>query len=189
MNNIFYNKVPMMPKTQRITVVVLIICWIYIPSKSPAVDLKVLGLRGGISDNRNDEDFRQFEGFAVWSLPWVWQFASDWRIGTFLEVNAGLLHGGGESAFVGSAGPGINITGFGDKIDIPMGVNATIISDHTFGDEDFGGPFQFTSHIGLDYYFTRHFMMGYRLQHMSNAGIYSPNPGVNIHMLAVGYRF
>jgi hypothetical protein len=70
-----------------------------------------------------------------------------------------------------------------------MGVNATIISDHTFGDEDFGGPFQFTSHIGLDYYFTRHFMMGYRLQHMSNAGIYSPNPGVNIHMLAVGYRF
>ena len=43
--------------------------------------------------------------------------------------------------------------------------------------------------IGLNYNFSRHFMMGYRLQHMSNAGIYTPNPGVNIHMLAIGYQW
>jgi hypothetical protein len=179
----------MFPKTLRLTAVILMICWIYVPSTGSAVDLKTFGLRAGISDGRNDENFQQVEAFLTWSLSREWQLAADWRFGPFLETTAGLLHGGDESAFVGSAGPGITFSGFEDKIDIPLGVNATIISDHTFGDVDLGGHIQFTSHIGLNFNFTRHFMLGYRLQHMSNAGITKPNPGVNTHMLAIGYRF
>jgi hypothetical protein len=179
----------MVSKISRIAAVALMIFWIYFPAPGLALDLKSFGIRGGISDGRNDEDFQQYETFLSWNLPWAWHFASEWRIGTFLEANAGFLHGGGETAFVGSLGPGINIRGFRDKIDIPLGVNPTVVSDHTFGDVDFGGSFQFTSHIGLNFNFTQHFMMGYRLQHMSNAGFYSPNPGVNIHMVGIGYRF
>ena len=179
----------MLRKHFRIVLIIVLITWTSGSPSCPAADRKVIGLRAGISDGRNHKDFQQYEGFVTFSFPWVWQFASTWRLEGFLEANAGVLRGGAESAFVGSAGPGIKFSGFGEKIDIPLGVNATYISDHTFGDDNFGGPIQFTSHIGLNYNFSRHFMMGYRLQHMSNAGIYSPNPGVNIHMLAIGYHW
>ena len=165
------------------------IVWINIPSGTLAFDLKVLGVRGGVSDHRNQETFYQYEAFLTAKLPWAWQIASRWRLGTLLEANVGVLRGDGESAFVGSAGPGISISGLGDRIDIPMGINLTVISKDNFGDDDFGGPIQFTSHIGLNLNLTRRIMIGYRLQHMSNAGLYSSNPGINIHMLGIGYRF
>ncbi len=52
-----------------------------------------------------------------------------------------------------------------------------------------GGPINFTSHIGLNLNFARHFSIGYRLQHMSNGVIYDENPGLNLHMIEIGYRF
>ena len=56
-------------------------------------------------------------------------------------------------------------------------------------DEDLGGPIEFTSHIGLNLNFARHYTIGYRLQHMSNAFLYDANPGVNSHMIEIAYRF
>jgi len=148
-----------------------------------------IGLRGGMNDHRNNEDFNQYEGFATWKLPWLWQWNSGWTLGSYFEANAGLLRGGGESAFVGSIGPGIYFTGFKEIIYISMGINPTIISKHKFGDENLGGPIQFTSHIGLNFIFTNHYSIGYRLQHMSNAVLYESNPGLNLHMIELGYRF
>jgi hypothetical protein len=150
---------------------------------------KSIGLRAGMNDTRNDEDFEQYESFATWSLPWIWHPFLNWTIGTYLEANAGVLRGGGESAFVGSIGPGIYFTGFKEKIEISMGINPTIISKHKFGDEDLGGPIEFTSHIGLNLNFARHFTIGYHLQHMSNGVLYDTNPGLNMHMIEMGYRF
>ncbi len=65
-----------------------------------------IGLRGGVNDNRNDENFEQYEGFTTWNLPWSWQWDSGWALGTYLEANAGVLTADGESGFVGSIGPG-----------------------------------------------------------------------------------
>jgi hypothetical protein len=146
-------------------------------------------LRGGVNDHRNDEDFEQYEGFTTWKLPWLWQWDHGWKIGTYLEANAGVLSGGGTAAFVGSIGPGLYISGFKDMVEISMGINPSIISKHKFGDENLGGPIQFTSHIGLNLILTNHYSIGYRLQHMSNGVLYEHNPGVNMHMIEVGYRF
>ena len=154
-----------------------------------ASDWQMIGLRGGISNNRNDEDFKQYEGFATWNLPWSWDLGSDWMLATYLEANAGLLKGGGESAFVGSVGPGLYFKGLNDKISIFLGVNPTIISKHEFGDEDLGGPAQFTSHISIDYNFATSLAIGYRFQHMSNFIFYDTNPGLNLHMIEIGYHF
>ena len=153
------------------------------------IEWRSFGLRGGISDHRNDEDFQQNETFATWRLPWFRQWDSGWTLGTYLDANAGMLRGGGATAFVGSFGPGIYVTGMKGKIDVAMGINPTIISRHEFGDEDLGGPIQFTSHIDLNFNLVRHFTFGYRLQHMSNAVIYDENPGLNLHMIGIGYRF
>ena len=148
-----------------------------------------IGTRGGVNDNRNEEDFQQYEGFATWTLPWMRQWDSGWVLGTYLEANAGVLSGGGTAAFVGSVGPGLYISGLKDMVEISMGLNPTIISKHNFGDENLGGPIQFTSHIGLNLILTNRYSIGYRLQHMSNGVLYEHNPGVNIHMIEVGYRF
>ena len=174
-------------------------CWIILilailgvsvqPADSGDIALRSIGFRGGVNDNGNDEDFHQYESFITWSLPWDRNWDSGWSLETYLEGNAGLLRGGEESAFVGSIGPGICFTIFKEIIDISMGINPTIISKHKFGDENLGGPIEFTSHIGLNFNLGRHFTIGYRLQHMSNAVLYKHNPGLNMHMLEAAYRF
>ena len=148
-----------------------------------------IGLRGGVNDNRNDEDFEQYEAFTTWKLPWLRQWDSGWALGTYLEANAGVLSGGGTTAFVGSIGPGLYISGLKDMVEISMGINPTIISKHKFGDDNLGGPIQFTSHIGLNLILTNRYSIGYRLQHMSNGVLYEHNPGLNTHMIEAGYRF
>jgi hypothetical protein len=88
-----------------------------------------------------------------------------------------------------SIGPGLYISGLRDVVEISLGINPTIISKHKFEDENLGGPFQFTDHIGLNIYIADHYSIGYRLQHMSNLVLYDHNPGVNMHMIGIGYRF
>ena len=179
----------MMRTLFRTPLVALLIGWAVFSSDVLALDWQMIGLRGGISDNRNDEDFRQCEGFASLNLPWSWSLGSDWTLATYLEANAGILNGGGKSAFVGSVGPGLYFTGLRDSVGIYLGVNPTVISRHEFGDDDLGGPFQFTSHIGIDFNLTQHFAVGYRIQHMSNFVFYDSNPGLNMHMIEAAYRF
>jgi hypothetical protein len=148
-----------------------------------------LGLRAGIDDGRNDEDLTQFEAFALYDLPWNWKLGSDWQLATAVEMNAGALHGGGDTAFVGSAGPALSLLSPAKTFVLLAGINPTVISEDNIGDEELGGPLQFTSHIGLSYTIQQRLIFGYRYQHMSNAGIYSANPGVNMHMLEIGFRF
>ncbi len=166
-----------------------LIGWLVFSSSAIALDLRSLGLRGGISDHRNDEDFRQYEAFAIWNLPWGWSLGSDWTLTTSFEANAGVLRGGGDTGFVGSIGPGLYFKKRNDQIGIYLGVNPTVINEHEYGEEDLGGMFQFTSHIGIGFRFTRKFSIGYRLQHMSNLVFYKENPGLNLHMIEIGYNF
>ncbi len=159
------------------------------PSRAQESVWSAVGFRVGFDDGRNDEDLAQYEGFVHHDLPWAWSFASDWSLGTCIELNAGVLDGGGETAFVGSIGPVINLKTFDARLAAWGGINATWISEDTFGEEDFGGAFQFTSHIGISLQPIRPMSIGYRFQHMSNAGINSQNPGLNLHMLEIAYHF
>jgi hypothetical protein len=167
----------------------VLVGWMLFAPAIEASGWRMLGLRAGISDNRNEEDFRQYEASTAWDLPWSWHPGTDWTLTPYLEANAGVLTGGGSTAFVGSIGPGLIFSGLRDRISIFLGVNPTIISRHRFGGDDLGGPFQFTSHIGMNFNIARHFAVGYRLQHMSNFVFYDSNPGLNLHMIEAVYRF
>jgi len=59
-----------------------------------------IGLRAGVNDNRNEENFKQYEGFTTGKLPWSRQWDSGWTLGTYLEATGGILRGGCESAFL-----------------------------------------------------------------------------------------
>jgi hypothetical protein len=53
-----------------------------------------------------------------------------------------------------------------------------------------GEHLQFTSFVtlGVEFGAKRNLAVAYRIQHMSNAGINEPNPGLNVHMLEFSYR-
>ena len=149
--------------------------------------LAALGVRGGVSDSTNEQYFEQYELFTSHKLPWAWNLPAGWTFETRVNVTAGALIGGGGTAFVGTVGPEIALAWNG--FSLFAGASPTYLSKEKFEVEDFGGEFQLTTHAGLSYQFFREFAVGYRIQHMSNAGIYDSNPGLNLHMFELKYLF
>lgn len=124
-----------------------------------------------------------------WNLPWRWEAGKKWDLQTRLDSSAGWFGNNHSSAAVATAGP---LLAFGRE-NLPIwfegGSGPTVISRQDFVTKDFGDPFQFTSQIGVCWDITKHWRLGYRFQHMSNAGISGTNPGLNLHMVAFSYCF
>src|SRR5277367_2014155 len=70
-----------------------------------AQDFLTVGARGGLSFNAGNHRFGQAEAFADFDLPWQWNFYSDWRLQPRMDVSAGGLGNETTSAFIGTAGP------------------------------------------------------------------------------------
>ena len=148
-----------------------------------------VGGRLGFDDGRNDEDFNQAEVFFVHLWPLALGEGTPVSVSISMEGSAGVISGGSTEGFVGALGPGLALALWDDRVLLKAGVSPTIISQDNYGDEDLGGPVQFTSHIGLAARVYAGLSVGYRLQHMSNAGLYDKNPGVNLHMIELSWRF
>lgn len=149
------------------------------------------GLRVGQSFNGGDEDFNQYDVSATYGLPWSWQWGAAVQVDTNLAAAAGILDGGGDTGVVGSVGFEFVFSRARGKcpLELRAGSALTLISAHKYGDEDLGGPVQFTHHISLHYWFLENLSALARVQHMSNAEIYSKNPGLDMMMLGLIYRF
>lgn len=149
------------------------------------------GLQAGTSFNDEDESFNQYDLYASLGLPWSWQWGRALRVDTRLTTVLGVLDGGGDTGLAGSLGFEFvfgSVTG-NSPLELRAGSALTALSEDAFGDEDFGGPLQFTHHISLYYWFLQNLSIAAKVQHMSNAGIYDENPGLNMAMLALVYRF
>ena len=157
--------------------------------RANAQDFLTLGARGGLSFNDQSHRFQQAEAFAQFDLPWQWKFCSDWVLNPRIDVSGGYLNSQGTTAFVGTVGPLLELRKGKFPLALDVGASPTILSKYHFGNTDFGEDFQFTSHIGLTWYITDHISFGYRFQHMSNAGLARPNPGLNVEMLELSYHF
>ncbi|XKE46946.1 acyloxyacyl hydrolase [Halomonas organivorans] len=69
------------------------------------------------------------------------------------------------------------------------GAGAALFSRHRFGEQDFGGPFQFALTLGVGVPLYRHLGLGYRFLHYSDAGVNgSDTTGVDFHMIEFSYR-
>jgi hypothetical protein len=158
-------------------------------SGSPFVPDEV-SFRFGFSATNVDYRFREYRVGTDWNftLPETW--TGNWLVVPQIDLSAGCLTSkGGHAAFVTSVGPALTI---GYK-DFPIVLEAsccpTFISLHDFGGIDMGSSFQFTSNIGLRWYITPDFGIGYRFQHMSNGGVTDINPGMELHVVSVSWRF
>ncbi len=148
-----------------------------------------VGVRVGASLNDRTDDFRQVSGTAEFDLPWAFNPGADLKLQTRADVSLGWLEGENEHALVGTAGPSVILSWRDFPLSLEGGSHPTLISRHHFGERDFGGVFQFTTHAGLNWDVTQRIRVSYRYQHMSNAGISRPNPGLNLHLLGVSFRF
>jgi lipid A 3-O-deacylase len=152
--------------------------------------LQSTGVRGGWAANTEAHGMHQVEAFGIWEMPWRWEPGARFYVQPEVEASAGCLNGHGDNAFVGKLGTDL-LVGWQDfPLTFQGGSEPTMLSRHTFGDNtDVGSLFQFSTYIGFNWNFYSQWQLGYRFQHMSNAGIATPNPGLNMHMVAFSYLF
>ena len=167
------------------------------PASTLAGDFRLLnvGVRGGVSGlevlgGSEEERFQEYDLFATASLPWSTYWESGWGFSSRLMGTAGGLIGAGDAAFVGAIVP---MLAFGPKdsiLALDVGVGAAGITRHKFGEQNFGGPFEVVLTFGLRVPVYRAFGIGYRMSHLSDAGIYGRHTrGADIHMAELTYNF
>jgi len=147
------------------------------------------GARFGAGASSSNRDFHQAEAFVDWNLPWHWDLGKKWGLESRLDLSGGWLGNSRANAAVATLVPLLALGREGIPISIEGGSGPTVLSRSDFETKDFGDLVQFTSHIGFYWDIAKHWRASYRFQHMSNAGISESNPGINLHVLALSYRF
>ena len=132
-----------------------------------------------------------------WDWKRRWFEGREWHLGGYWDVAVGYWRR--------SAGSGWNenITEIGvtpvfrlQRNDLKgpyleAGIGAHLLSSTALGTKRFSTRFQFGDHIGAGFRFGARaaFDLGYRFQHLSNAGIKRPNNGINFHQVRLQYHF
>jgi Lipid A 3-O-deacylase (PagL) len=158
-------------------------------AKAESFNLDSAGARFGVSANSSSKNFYQSEAFLDLKLPWSWDLGRSWRVRTGLDASLGWLGNQYEDGAIGVVAPFLTLGREGFPVHLDAGVGPTGISRTEYVSKDFGVQIQFTSFAGLYWDFARHFRLGYRYQHMSNASIGRSNPGLNLHMVGLSYLF
>lgn len=165
---------------------VLLLC---LGASAQQLSLESAGARVGGSPTESAHFFHQAEGFLNFNLPWAFDLGKEWWLKSRLDFSLGWLGDHGEDSVVGSAGPSLLLGRKRLPLSAESGVGPTLLSEFDFPDKDFGGILQFTSYVGLNVELPAHLRLSYRFQHMSNGGLNGHNPGLNLHMVALSYRF
>jgi len=164
-------------------------------SRAQELRFESAGARFGIPVSEASEKLHEGDVFVSGDLPWIWELGSDWRLKPRVELSAGWLGKNDQNGVVGSADPWVALGHGKVPLWLEAGAGPTILSRTKFGtadragSKDFGIPFQFTSHIGFYCEVASRIRLGYRFQHMSNAGLGSPNPGLTLHVFYASYLF
>ena len=111
-----------------------------------------------------------------------------------LELLVGTLELGSDAGSFVSFGPSYRYSisiSEADRWFVDFGVHPTYVSNTTYGGRSLGGNFHFTSYVGFGAYLGRRkkTSMFLRYQHTSNAGLDSPNPGLDMVGLTFNYHF
>jgi len=146
------------------------------------------GLRFGASATSIDDFYHQTEAVLRWELHHPFDLGRSWWELTDVDFAVGTLRSQDSASLVSSLGPLIEIGRGQFPVSLAGGVSPTFLSEHEFNHDDFGLRFQFTSHAGFNVDLGKGWSLGYRFQHMSNAHLGSPNPGLNMHALTLLVR-
>jgi hypothetical protein len=136
------------------------------------------------------EAFQEYDAVVSVGLPWDRYSQSGWGVGTRLLASAGALHGAGKTALVVSFIPVLALGRQDGRLTFDLGAGGALLSKHRFGQQDYGGAFQFALTLGLGVPLSERLGVGYRFLHYSDAGIYGGHTiGADFHMVELIYRF
>jgi hypothetical protein len=146
------------------------------------------GFHYGAGANNSASQFNKAEAYLNCNTRWNWELGKEWFCRPQLASTAGWL-GDGKDAAIFSLGPNLVLGRQGLPLSVDGGVSPTMMTRHEFETKDFGMNFAFVTHAGLNLDLSRKVRLGYRYEHMSNAHLGPHNAGLNIMMVALGYRF
>lgn len=147
----------------------------------------------------SDEDINRFGIALKWDWNAKWLTVGDWSLGGYWEAGANFWDG--DEGRTGNDSFGdfhfTNVfkyqhntkTGIAPFVELGLGVH--LHTDSEIGNKDFDIPFSFGSHFGAGAKFgpAQRYELTYRFQHLSNASLGDSNPGINFHLVHLGYRF
>jgi hypothetical protein len=157
--------------------------------EAQSLSLESVGARIGSSFAGGSKYFLQSEAFGVVNLPWSWDLGRSWELKWQAEASVGWLGNPSKDAAIGTVGPAFLVRWDDFPINFQAGGSPTLLSSYKFGSEDFGTHVQFTTYGGFNWDLNKCIRAGYRFQHMSNAGLDSHNPGLNMHVFCLSYLF
>jgi hypothetical protein len=144
---------------------------------------------GGIPPEEK-HSFNQYDVFGIFGLPWSWEWPKGWDGRSLWYASAGVLHGGGESGFISTTGPGVTLAKRDWNVSLELGTGLAVLSSQHYNEQELGGHVQIIVQGGIFYHFPGNIVSGWRFQHFSDAGLYgSNNRGVDLHFLELSYRF
>jgi hypothetical protein len=135
------------------------------------------------------EDTEQADIFVARNLSWNRELASGWDLGTAIELDLSLLQHDDEEVAAGSISTDLVLSSPKDRFFLLSGVGVGVLEDDVLGDIKYGGPVFFLFHAGAGLRLTPWLSLGYRYSHMSNGGIYSRNPSLNLSMVELRFTF
>jgi hypothetical protein len=131
---------------------------------------------------------------AQWKWQRKWQPARDWTLGGYWELSAGAWDGGRGTLADLAATPVFRLEQSAPSAWAPYAeaaIGLHLLSRRRITDEkQFSTRWQFGDHLGAGIRFgaRRQYDLGLHLQHLSNAGIKRPNPGINFLLLRFAYE-
>ena len=176
---------------ERRTRLAVFVCTVFLTVSARAdLEFSSVGIVGADST-------KKFSGMRRYGMLFGYRVNSSstrFWVPTRLDLTAGLMERGSDSAAFVSFGPSYRIpiakSGEADWF-VDLGAHPTFISDSHFNGKDLGGSFHFTSYLGLGAYLDRQRTTSVllRYHHTSNAGLDDDNPGVDMLGLTIRYTF
>lgn len=108
-----------------------------------------LGVRGGVNDNRNYEEYTAGEIYLLKDLPWKISITKSAILRTRLDAGVTVLEAAGEHSAMLAIGGDLFVPILNDRLEVEVGLRPAYLHDYKIGDDDFGGNLQFTSHVGM----------------------------------------
>ena len=162
----------------------------------PTIAIDGVAFEGGMGE---DNTYRG--GFGLqWDWGVEWFPVGDWYLGGYWE--ASFSYWDGEEGWTGTESLGEfgiapvfriqshnPIYGLWPYLEGAIGLH--VMTDDELGKKDFSIPFTFGDHLGTGARFGTNgqYEIGYRFQHLSNAGLWDSNPGINFHLARFVYHF
>ena len=160
-----------------------------VPVRGQADAALETSVRVGLDASDRDTAFTLYDvGGRMRFEPW-WRWGDGWSLGMSLVGSTGLLDDRVHTGLIVGLGPRLELRFPPSGWMLYIGSRASLLSRNKFTDVDLGGVFIFSNDLGIQYLLKDRFFLEYAFQHSSNARIYRRNPGVDFHVLTVGWRF